>query len=110
MRAPPKSCFPEASPAATANRFPGVPGLKSGTEYVLFLWKSPATGITHLEGFGQGLYTVVTETDGTVQANRPPIGEGMLDAKGRTVKGQAVQLQLADMKARIRSSAAGAGE
>lgn len=90
--------------------FPGVPGLKSGTEYVLFLWKSPATGITHLEGFGQGLYTVVTETDGTVQANRPPIGEGMLDAKGRTVKGQAVQLQLADMKARIRSSAAGAGE
>lgn len=90
--------------------FPGVPGLQVGAEYVLFLWKSPATGITHLEGFGQGLYNVVTGTDGSVRANRPPIGEGMLDAKGRAVKGHTVQMQLADMKARIKSSASGAGK
>lgn len=90
--------------------FPGVPALQIGSEYLLFLWKSPSTGITHLEGFGQGLYNVVTGTDGSVQANRPPIGEGMLDAKGRSVKGQAVQMQLADMKARIKSNAAGAAK
>jgi hypothetical protein len=90
--------------------FPGVPGLQVGSEYILFLWKSPSTGITHLEGFGQGLYNVVTQTDGSVQANRPPIGEGMLDVKGRVVKGQAIQMQLDDMKARIKTSAAGAGK
>ena len=90
--------------------FPGVPGLQAGSEYVLFLWTSPSTGITHLEGFGQGLFNVVTQTDGSVQASRPPIGEGMLDAKGRAVKDQVVQMQLSDMKARVRTTAAAGTE
>ena len=81
--------------------FPGVPGLQVGSEYVLFLWTSPSTGITHLVGFGQGLFNVVTQTDGSVQASRPAIGEGMLDAKGRFVKDRAVRMQLTDMKAQV---------
>jgi hypothetical protein len=89
--------------------FPGVPGLQVGSEYVLFLWTSPSTGITHLVGFGQGLFDVVTQTDGSVQASRPPIGEGMLDAKRRFVKDHAVRMQLTDMKAQV-STANGSNE
>lgn len=81
--------------------FPGVPALKTGSEYVLFLWTSPATGITHLEGFGQGLFNVVTLSNGSAQVGRPAVGEGMLDAKGRVVKDRSVQMQLTDMKARV---------
>jgi hypothetical protein len=81
--------------------FPGVPGLQTGSEYVLFLWTSPSTGITHLVGFSQGLFNVVPQTDGSVQVSRPLIGEGMLDAKGRVAKDRAVQMQLTDMKAQV---------
>jgi hypothetical protein len=84
--------------------FPGVPGLQVGSEYLLFLWTSPSTGITHLVGFGQGLFNVVTQTNGSVQAIRPPIGEGMLDARGRFVRDRPVQMQLTDMKARVRTA------
>src|SRR3954470_6665705 len=37
--------------------FPGVPSLTMGAEYVLFLWKSSLTGITHLVGLSQGLFS-----------------------------------------------------
>jgi hypothetical protein len=81
--------------------FPGVPVLQKGSEYVLFLWTSQKTGIVHLLGFSQGLFNVVPQPDGTVQASRPLIGEGMIDAKGRPVKDQAVLMQLPDLKARV---------
>jgi hypothetical protein len=84
--------------------FPGVPGLQTGSEYVLFLWTSPSTGITHLVGFSQGLFNVVPQTDGSVQASRPLIGEGMVDARGRFVKDQPVQMQLTNMKAQVRTA------
>src|SRR5580698_1807744 len=38
--------------------FPGVPVLNTGAEYVLFLWRSGSTGITHLVGLTQGLFNV----------------------------------------------------
>jgi hypothetical protein len=87
--------------------FPGVPALQTGSEYVLFLWTSQKTGITHLLGFSQGLFNIVPQSDGSIQATRPLIGEGMIDAKGRPVKDQAVHMNLADLKAEV-SSAAGA--
>lgn len=86
--------------------FPGVPALQAGSEYVLFLWTSPTTGITHLLGFGQGLFNVVTMPDGSIQASRPLIGEGMLDASGNLVKDQPVQMLLRDMKAQVTTNAA----
>jgi hypothetical protein len=87
--------------------FPGVPVLQTGSEYVLFLWTSQKTGITHLLGFSQGLFNVVPQSDGSIQATRPLIGEGMVDVKGRPVKDHAVQMKLADLRAEV-SSAAGA--
>jgi hypothetical protein len=81
--------------------FPGVPALQTGTEYVLFLWTSPSTGVTHLVGLTQGLFSVGQLSDGTLQVSRPGIGENMLDAAGRPVKDPAIQMALADLKTRI---------
>jgi len=80
--------------------FPGVPSLQAGAEYVLFLWTS-STGITHLVGLSQGIFNVTQQTGGSMQVGRPVIGETILDANGRLVKDQAVQMQLSDMKTRI---------
>src|SRR5580698_6540707 len=79
--------------------FPGIPSLQTGAEYVLFLWTSSKTGITHVVGLNQGIYNVTQQADGTFPASRPVIGETMLDANGRPVRDQAVQMQLTDMKA-----------
>src|SRR5262249_15235863 len=86
--------------------FPGVPELQTGTEYVLFLWTS-STGITHLVGLSQGIFNVAQLTDGTVQVSRPQIAETMLDANGRKVTDQAVQMLLNDMKSRVSRVSAG---
>lgn len=87
--------------------FPGVPALKTGAEYVLFLWTSGSTGITHLLGLTQGLFDVTTQTDGSILVSRPRIGETILDSTGREVKDQAVRMNLGAMKTRVRGTAAG---
>ena len=79
--------------------FPGVPTLQTGAEYVLYLWKSSTTGITHIVGFSQGIFNVTKEPDGSYQVSRPRIGETMLDATGHLVRDQAVKMRLSAMKA-----------
>ncbi len=81
--------------------FPGVPTLQPDTEYVLYLWTSPSTGITHIIGLGQGIFNVTQQPDGTLQASRPKIGETMLDTNGKSVRDQAVQMPLARMRAKV---------
>ena len=81
--------------------FPGVPQLKTGSEYVLFLWTS-ARGVTHILGMTQGMLSVTTQSDGTMQVGRPLIGEAIHDAAGRTVQDHAVQMNLLDLKIRVR--------
>jgi hypothetical protein len=89
--------------------FPGVPQLTVGTEYVMFLWTSSTTGITHLVGLTQGLFNLSQQSDGSILATRPLVGEMMLDAAGRKVADQAVQMPLATIKAFVtRTLAAGA--
>lgn len=81
--------------------FPGVPQLSPGSEYVLFLWKSSSTGITHLVGLSQGLFQVGKQADGSALATRAQIGEMMLDASGKKVADRAVTLALTDMRTRV---------
>lgn len=81
--------------------FPGVPALQTGFEYVLFLWKSSKTGITHVVGLNQGILNVTAQADGSYHVGRPVIGETMLDAAGQQVKDQAIQMRLADLKTRV---------
>jgi hypothetical protein len=80
--------------------FPGVPALQTGAEYVLFLWTS-STGITHLVGLSQGIFSMSRETDGSMEVSRPEIGETMLDAAGRKVRDRAVRMLLSDMKTQV---------
>jgi len=92
-------------PGGTANgirqSFPGIPELAPGSEYVLFLWESPSTGIVHLIGLNQGIYNVATGSDGVAMASRPQVGELMLNALGQKVKDQAVSMRVADMKSQV---------
>ena len=81
--------------------YPGVPQLQTGSEYILFLWTSPQTGITHVVGMSQGIFNLNAQADGSVQASRPKIGEGMLDAAGHSVQDHAVLMDLKAMKSRI---------
>ena len=85
--------------------FPGVPSLQTGAEYVLYLWKSSKTGVTHIVGLSQGIFTVSQQADGSFRVDRPRIGETMLDADGRLVRDQAVRMQLSDMKTRVTAGA-----
>jgi len=86
--------------------FPGVPTLQTGAEYVLFLWKSSTTGITHIVGLTQGIFNVTPQADGSIQVGRPAIGETMLDPAGHPARDHAVQMQLTDMKARVAQAGA----
>jgi len=81
--------------------FPGVPELTVGTEYVMFLWTSSATGITHLIGLSQGLFHLSELADGSLFATRPLIGEMILDAAGRKVADHAVQMSLASLRGQV---------
>jgi hypothetical protein len=94
-----------ALPGGVANglrqSFPGVPQLQAGTEYVLFLWKSPSTGIVHILGLSQGLFQVSTQSDGTVQVARSHIGETMLDTSGNVVQDHAIQMTLSALKLQV---------
>jgi hypothetical protein len=86
--------------------FPGVPELRVGGEYILFLWKSPSTGIVHSLGLTQGIFEISTQQDGSTLAARRPSGELMLDASGHRVSDQAVSMKPADMKTRVRQASA----
>jgi|SRR5580704_1243779 hypothetical protein len=101
----PEVMLPGGDVNGTKQSFPGVPELKVGSEYVLFLWKSPSTGIVHTLGLTQGIFEVTTQPDGSIQANRRDSGELMLDGSGHRVADKALSMRLLDMKARI--SAAG---
>jgi hypothetical protein len=89
--------------------FPGVPQLQVGSEYVLFLWTSQKTGITHAVGMSQGIFNVSSRADGSALVSRAKIGEGMLDQAGRSVQDHAVQMDLSDMKARVHLKAGSGG-
>jgi hypothetical protein len=84
--------------------FPGVPELRVGGEYILFLWKSPSTGIVHTLGLTQGIFEIATGADGSVVASRKQSGEIMLDASGHRVSEQAISMKLSDLKSRAGAS------
>jgi hypothetical protein len=97
--------LPGGTASGLRQSFPGVPQLSTGSEYVLFLWTSSSTGITHIIGFSQGIFNVSQQADGSIQVSRPAAGETMLDSTGHPVRDQAISMKLADMKTRVTASA-----
>jgi hypothetical protein len=106
--APGEVLLPGGTVSGLRQSFPGVPQLSTGSEYVLFLWTSSSTGITHVIGFSQGIFNVSQQADGSIQASRPATAETMLDATGHPVRDQAISMKLADMKSSVAASAPGA--
>lgn len=80
--------------------FPGAPTLAQGAEYVLFLWTGPS-GLTHVMGLTQGLFSVRRDAGGETVAWRAASSEPMLDAAGRLVRDEALQLRLKDLRGRV---------
>jgi len=76
---------------------PGVPVLRAGQEYILFLWTS-RSGLTQLMGMSQGLFTVERTTAGDVIVTRAAAGEQMLDGAGRAVRDEALSMPWPELK------------
>lgn len=101
-----------ALPGGTASGvrqvFPGVPQLTIGADYLLYLWTSPATGITMPAGFTQGIYQVSGQ-DTSLILSRAASREMMIGARGQQVRDQAVSMGLSDMRARVATALAKSG-
>jgi hypothetical protein len=91
---------PGGATATLHQSFSGAPSLTSGTEYVLFLWRS-RSGLNHLIGLSQGLFTLKTDASGTLTAVRSAASEPMLDASGKPVKSEDLSIPLAGLKSQV---------
>lgn len=108
--APKEVMLPGGVAAGLRQSFPGVPTLQTGNEYILYIWTSPSTGITHIVGLSQGIFNVTQGSDGTVQAGRARIGETMLNTAGQPVRDQAIRMPLAKMKSQVQGQAPGVAQ
>jgi hypothetical protein len=89
----------------------GAPELKTGQEYVLFLWTS-RSGLTQVIGLSQGLFKVSEEGSeggrGTAVVQRPAASELMLNRSGLPVDDRAVSMPLQDLRTHVRQVLASA--
>jgi hypothetical protein len=94
-----------ALPGGTASgirqTYPGVPQLRIGGDYVLYLWTSSVSGITLPTGFSQGIFAVSGASPATQVISRSATAELMLDSTGHPVQDQSVSMRLADMKSHV---------
>ncbi|MEP6714721.1 MAG: hypothetical protein ABJC09_04060 [Terriglobia bacterium] len=99
--APSEVLLPGGAAKGLKQSVSGVPVLQVGSEYVMFLWTSSSTGLTHLVGLTQGLFNVSQQPDGSITVVRGEIGETILDGSGAAIRDRAVQMNLSDLKSRV---------
>lgn len=92
---------PGGTAGPLSQSFSGAPALARGSEYVLFLWRSPS-GLNQVIGLSQGIFTLRSDPNGTITALRPAASEPMLDASGRPVKSEALSIPLNGLKSQVR--------
>ena len=78
----------------------GAPALKTGEDYVLFLWAGPS-GLPQVIGLSQGVFKLSEGGSGDVVAQRPAASELMLDASGLPVDDRPVSMHLQDLRTRV---------
>jgi hypothetical protein len=78
----------------------GAPELKTGQEYVLFLWTG-RSGLTQVIGLSQGVFNLSEEGSGGGVVKRPAASELMLDRSGNPVQDRGMSLRLQDLRARV---------
>lgn len=86
----------------------GAPQLNVGQEYVVFAWIS-RSGLPQVIGLSQGLFRIARDPSGKTSLTRTAAAERMLGSNGAPFNDQPVDLQLADLRSRIRRIA-GAGK
>jgi hypothetical protein len=98
--------LPGGTTGGMRQSYPGVPQLITGIDYVLYLWTSPASGITLPTGFSQGIFTVTGSTSSGLLTSRSATSELMLDSNGHPVQDRSVSMHLADMKSQVATALA----
>jgi hypothetical protein len=100
-RAAVEVAIPGGSRAGYRQEFSGAPGLSGEREYVLFLWRGKS-GINHVIGLSQGVFTVSADENGNVVVHRAASGEVMLDPKtGQPIEDNALTLGLGELRDRV---------
>ncbi|MCL4851023.1 MAG: hypothetical protein KJZ78_06530, partial [Bryobacteraceae bacterium] len=90
---------------ALEQTFSGSPLLLKGSQYVLFVWRSPS-GLHHLVGLSQGALAVKDDSKGAAVVTRMAISEPMLDVRsGKPVRDEGLTLSLDELRQRVRSAA-----
>lgn len=100
--------LPGGSVNGLRQTFPGMPRLAEGQEYLLFLWQSSKSGLTHILGLSQGVFTVIRGDNGELTASRGVNADTILDGAGRPVRQSALTLKLADFRQRVGRAQEGA--
>jgi hypothetical protein len=98
--------LPGGTTGGIRQSYPGVPQLATGTDYVLYLWTSPDSGITLPTGFSQGIFAVTGSTPSGLLTSRSATSELMLNSNGHPVQDRAVSMHLADMKSQVATALA----
>lgn len=83
--------------------FAGAPTIKPGKEFLFFLWTGPS-GMTQIIGLSQGLLSLEHSPDGTVMAVRAPVRDRMLDASGRPVWDEGIDIPLTKLRETVRKA------
>jgi hypothetical protein len=91
--------IPGGASGGVRQSYSAAPSLKTGEEYVFFLWTS-SKGVTHIIGLTQGLVSIV-QSHGQAQAFRLPAEGRMLDGEGRAVRDEGLDMTLAELRARV---------
>jgi len=97
---------PGGSAGGLRQVFSGAPKLTEDAEYVLFLW-SGRSGLTHIIGLSQGVFDLQRDSAGVLVAVRAASSDIMLDSAGQSVRDEAVQMNLNELRQRVSSALAG---
>ncbi len=106
LKGPNASMVEVALPGGTLGglrqEFSGVPELRSGVEYVLFLWEGK-NGITHVIGLSQGVFTIEVNDSGKLVVHREASGEVMLDpTTGQPMQDRSLTLEFGELRDQVR--------
>lgn len=96
-RAPESVSVPGGSVNGVRQSYAGAPVLTPGEDKVFFLWTGPS-GMTQALGLSQGILGVEKGPNGTVFATRMPGRDRMLDANGRPVADEGVDMPIDELR------------
>jgi hypothetical protein len=89
--------------------FIGTPKFSAGSEYVLFLW-SGRSGNLQVIGLSQGAFDVKADVKGGATAKRDATTDTMLDAAGRPVHDDGVEMSVAALRSRVARTVGGSSK